>query len=102
GQDPPLAILHELDEPVVAGLVDPAAGRLGHLLHAGAYGQPRLPRLPLGQAHRADLRVGERDAGHRVVLGGPSVPAQDVGDDDVRLVHGYVGECALAGDVTHR
>src|SRR5262249_45768685 len=31
-----------------------------------------------------------------------SVPAQDVVDDDVRLVHGHVGERALAGDVTQR
>ena len=57
-------------------------------------------RLPLGQPHRAHLRVGERHAAHRPVVRPGTVLAQDVADDDGRLVHRHVRERALAGDVT--
>ena len=69
---------------------------------AHPHGHAALPGLSLGQADRADLRVGEGDPRHRVVLGGGDRLAQDVGHHDVRLVHRHVRERALAGDVADR
>src|ERR1039457_6189599 len=53
-ENPPLGILDQLDEAVVAGLVDPAPGGTGNL--GAAHPDRRAPflRLSLGQADRAD------------------------------------------------
>src|ERR1035438_6653782 len=53
-ENPPLGILDQLDEAVIAGLVDPAPGGTGNL--GAAHPDRRAPflRLSLGQADRAD------------------------------------------------
>src|SRR5713101_7439651 len=95
-------VLDQLDEPVVAGLMDPATGRRRQLRDPGPHGQALVAGLPLGQPHRPDLGVGERHPGHGAVAVGRSVLAEDVPGSYAGLVHRHVGEGALAGDVTDR
>ena len=51
----------------------------GIRVRAHAHAQPLLPRLGLGQPDRADLRVGERDPRHGVVLRREARLTEDVG-----------------------
>src|SRR5258708_19493362 len=67
-EDPAAGVLHELDEPLVAGLVDPAPSRRGNLARAGPRVQALVASLRLGQADRADLGIGEPPAPHRASL----------------------------------
>ena len=57
----------DLDEAVVAGSVDPAAGVARDLRDAGAYRQTGVARLLLGHADAADLGIGEGRPRERVV-----------------------------------
>src|ERR1035438_9523699 len=101
-QDPAVGVLDQLDETVITRLVDPAPGGTGNLGTAHPNRYAPLRRLGLGEADRADLRVGEGDPGHGVILGGGDLLAEDARHHDVRLVHRHVRERAVAGDVADR
>src|SRR3984885_16032712 len=49
----------QLDEPVVARLVDPAPGGAGNRVTAGPHVEAAVPGLGLREADRPDLRAGE-------------------------------------------
>src|ERR1017187_2889447 len=66
-QDPAVGVLDQLDETVITRLVDPAPGGTGNLGTAHPNRYAPLRRLGLGEADRADLRVGEGDPGHGVI-----------------------------------
>ncbi len=82
----------QLDHAVVPGLVDPAPRRRRHLRHPHLHVDTGLASLGLGRPHGADLRVGERHPRQRTVVRRGTVLAQDVPDDDVRLVRRDVSE----------
>src|SRR6202044_508724 len=95
-------VLDDLDKAVVTGLMNPAPGGVRYLRPADADAEARLAGLGLRHADRTHLRIGERDVRDRGVVGRTAAAAQDVAHRDVGLVHGHVGELALAGDVADR
>ena len=103
-EDAASRVLDQLEEALVADLVDPAAWPTS--------GDPPMPTrtsmpcvacLPLGEPDRADLRVGERDPGQRAVVGRRRRPGR--GCRRRRCAAWYTAMCGegpLPGDVADR
>ena len=92
---------HELHQPGRLVALD-GPGDPGHRDLADLEPAPGRPRLPLGQADAAQLRVGEDGVGHQAVVGGEVLALDQVGVDDLVVVVGDVRERRAALDVAQR
>ena len=100
----PVGVHDQLDEPVVAGPVDPAAGSSRPPARSPVRTvEPCLPGLLLGHPDRADLGIGERHPGDRVVVGAGAAARRGCRRAAMSAWYmRHVGEGALPGDVADR
>ena len=99
-QHAPVGVRDQLDQPVVAGVVDPAAAGRGEVGVADPHLEPGVARLRPRSGRPTPISGSVNvTRGTRAVVGGGPVLAEDVADRDRGLVHRHVGEGAVAGDV---
>src|SRR5689334_19428783 len=92
-------ILHEKNESIVAGSVDPPSRRRGDSRIAGANPETAFPSLGLRETDSTNLWIGERRPGQPVVAAEQIRPTQQVGYQDARLPYRDVSERSPARDV---
>src|SRR5262245_2547274 len=97
-ENPPLCIGHHFDMPVRLAL---GLGAVILVIWPAQYPNTvaAVPRRDFGQADLGELRVGEGDPRHEVVVHLRTQPEQRVSDDEPGVVVRKMGELPHAGDV---